>query len=167
MNLSFLWALAFEYPVINSPFSLKRLYSFLHPHGGVYCREARPSQCRQNWLSQFSDFAKHCLIEYDENSLLTRDNFVKELIHVPVSCPASVPGKQWRWDGPGSWRAWPNILISATWGEELGCCTQIWATWDYPGSAYVLFLLDRVVPVGHVQPTRFLLLFSLVAYSPH
>lgn len=68
LNLSFLWALAFEYPVINSPFLLKRNYSFLHPHGGVYCREARPSQCRQNWLSQFSDFAKHCLIEYDENS---------------------------------------------------------------------------------------------------
>lgn len=35
----------------------------------MYCREARPSQCRQNWLSQFSDFAKHCLIEYDENSI--------------------------------------------------------------------------------------------------
>lgn len=154
LNLSFLWALAFEYPVINSPFLLKRNYSFLHPHGGVYCREARPSQCRQNWLSQFSDFAKHCLIEYDETH-----------IHVPVSCPPSVPGKLWRWDGSGSWRAWPNIWISATWGEELGWCAQIWATWDYPGYASVLFLLDHVVPVGHVHPAR--LLFSLVAYSPH
>lgn len=156
MNLSFLWALAFEYPVINSPFSLKRNYSFLHPHGGVYCREARPSQCRQNWLSQFSDFAKHCLIEYDENSY-TCTCFLSS------QCPRKIVTLGWLRFLEGLAKHLDICYLA--WGEELGWCAQIWATSDYPGYASVLFLLDHVVPVGHVHPAR--LLFSLVAYSPH